>query len=144
MQIDHRLSGGLSRPLSRRGDYENYVYSPAIANARSALRWQDLSAAAIVPLYPFRRSKPIAILDKEANTRGPFFTRICERSSSNVTSRTQCSEFSIDQCCLMRVNRSSCVTLSGDKLVIPYTVSFRGLLPLRSVTVRFNRNTCST
>ena len=48
--------------------------------------------------HPASRSRLITVLRKVAMTRGAFPVRTCERSSSKVTSRTQCSWFSIPQC----------------------------------------------
>ena len=46
---------------------------------------------------PVRRNKLMAVLRSVAITWGAFPVRTWERSSSKVTSRTQCSRFSMPQ-----------------------------------------------
>ncbi len=47
---------------------------------------------------PARRQVLVARLRRVAMARGPLPVRICERSSSKVTSRTQWRRFSMPQC----------------------------------------------
>ena len=53
--------------------------------------------AAAMLVSPAHRSSPITVLRSAAMIWGVLPQRTCERSSSNVTSRTQCDLFSICQ-----------------------------------------------
>lgn len=73
--------------------------------------------------WPASRSALIARLRSVAITRGALPTRIWQRSSSKVTSRTQCTRFSIPQCPRTRSPSCSGPARSGAKLVMNQDVS---------------------
>jgi hypothetical protein len=74
-------------------------------------------------VWPAIRSAPIARLRRVAITRGALPTRICDRSSSKVTSLTQWIRFSIPQCPRTRFASSSGPARSGPRLVMKNEVS---------------------
>ena len=76
--------------------------------------------------------------------RGPFFVRICDLSSPNVASLTQCSLFSMDQCPRLKVSNFSASALSAVRLVIPYEISSLVFIGRISNVSRFTRKTCPT
>jgi hypothetical protein len=93
---------------------------------------------------PNARCSPITALRKAASTCGMCPDRTVERSSSNVTSRTQCSLFSMCQC--SRHSASTCVAVarSGVSEVTAYATALR-VSPVRlSVTRRSTRKACAT
>ena len=69
---------------------------------------------------PARRSSPIARLRSAAMACAPAPLRTWERSSSKVTSRTQCSRFSIAQCPLRandgETTRTPVITVEGEEV----------------------------
>ena len=73
--------------------------------------------------WPAIRKAPIARLRRVAITRGALPARICERSSSNITSLTQWIRFSIPQCPRMRSASSFGPVRSGARLVMWNEVS---------------------
>ena len=68
-------------------------------------------------LAPARRTMLMARLRREAMTRGPLPVRTWERSSSKVTSRTQCRRFSMHQ--WPRIQAAVC----GDLQLLPDSIS---------------------
>jgi len=58
-----------------------------------------------------------------AKTRGAWPERTVHRSSSKVTSRTQCSEFSMRQWSRTNLSNLEGLASSGDRLVRKYRVS---------------------
>jgi hypothetical protein len=105
-------TGLLAVQLSREGSWEAVVQAdepvwsrwaarrevwgqrPSSPSVRVGLRPAQRSPAAML-VAPARRSTLIARLRSVAITRGAWPVRTWERSSSKVTSRTQCSRFSI-------------------------------------------------
>src|SRR5215475_4593641 len=65
----------------------------ANACAGWAANWRQAAAMLVCPAH---LSRPIAVSRSAAMTWGMWPQRTCERSSSKVTSRTQCDLFSID------------------------------------------------
>jgi hypothetical protein len=63
-------------------------------------------------------SAPIARLRRVAMTRGALPTRIWDRSSSKVTSLTQCTRFSMPQCPRMSSASSFGPARSGGRLAV--------------------------
>lgn len=111
------------------------------ARARWALYWR---VAWAIFGWPCSRNRLIAKLRRLAIVCGPEPVRICERSSSKVTSRTQCTLFSIPQCPCTKCKRMSGGASSGRQLVTPYAYSCRQGLPCKSVVSRSMRKHCST
>src|SRR5665213_2522198 len=74
-------------------------------------------------VWPPMRSAPIARLRSVAMTRGALPTRIWERSSPKVTSRTQWMRFSMPQCPRTSSASSFGPARSGARLVMKYDVS---------------------
>ena len=67
---------------------------------------------------PARRRRLMARLRRVAMTRGPLPVRIWERSSSKVTSRTQCRRFSMHQWPRIQVASWASVVCAADRLVM--------------------------
>jgi hypothetical protein len=74
-------------------------------------------------VLPFIRRMLSARFSREAMARGPVWVRIWERSSSWVTSRTQCRRFSMAQWPRIQVASSAAVACSVVRLVTAYTTS---------------------
>src|SRR3954447_11644504 len=74
-------------------------------------------------VWPASRLTVIAVLRSRAMFCGPAPVRIWEWSSPNVTSRTQCSTFSICQCPRSQVASSTASAYRWLREVIAYTVS---------------------
>jgi len=68
---------------------------------------------------PASRKSEMARLRTVAMTWGPAPRRIWERSSSNVTSRTQCSRFSMVQWARTSARRRAGDAWAGGRLVTP-------------------------
>jgi len=73
------------------------IYQTPINSSTSSAFQLSLRKPEAIYLTPFNRNRLMARLRIVAKTRGAAPVLICERSSSKVTSRTQCREFSIDQ-----------------------------------------------
>ncbi len=89
-----------------------------------------------------RRSSPMARLRRTAMAWAPAPLRTCERSSSKVTSLTQCKRFSIPQWPRLRARSLLGVAFVALRLVIPKTTSWRMGVPSSFVVVRSIRKTC--
>src|SRR5262252_4477047 len=91
---------------------------PMRANACAGWAANRRQAAAML-VCPAHLSSPIAVLRSAAMTWGMLPERTWERSSSNVTSRTQCDWFSICHCPRTSSSKRVGVARSGRRLVTP-------------------------
>ncbi len=89
-----------------------------------------------------KRKRLIAKFRKVAMTRGADFVRTWDRSSSKVTSRTQCKPFSMAQCPRLSSSNRCGVARSAGALVMAKATSWRSGRPVRSVVLRSIRMTC--
>jgi hypothetical protein len=75
--------------------------------------------AAAMFVWPAHLSRPIVVLRKAAMTWGMLPPRTCERSSSNVTSRTPGDLVSLCHCPRTQARQRSGVACAGRRLVTP-------------------------
>src|SRR5262249_8264113 len=114
---------------------------PMSSSANAGWAANRRQAAAIL-VAPAHRVRPMTVLRKAAMTCGILPQRTWDRSSSKVTSRTQCDLFSICQCPRTNVNKRAASARSGARLVTPATTSSRTSPVFLLTTCRSSWNTC--
>ena len=80
---------------------------------------RQLAASRCNVVMPRHLSRPMAVLRNAAAGQGYLPQRTWERSSSNVTSRTQCDLFSICHCPRTSASKRAGVARWGLRLVTP-------------------------
>src|SRR5436309_2680035 len=107
-----KKQGGIVRVIQ----FSNSI--PMRANACAGWAANRRQAAAIF-VWPAHLSSPIVVLRSAAMPWGILPQRTCDRSSSNVTSRTQCDLFSMLQCPRTKSSTRPGVARSEVRLVTP-------------------------
>src|SRR4029453_1941006 len=91
---------------------------PMSSSANAGWAANRRQAAAIL-VSPAHRVRPMTVLRKAAITCGILPQRTWDRSSSKVTSRTQCDLFSMCQCPRTNASKRAASARSGARLVTP-------------------------